>query len=54
MNDILKELDSVFRMISVIPVTGDAVDMMAAARSKLRRVCADLQKMDDEAQADGH
>ncbi len=44
MNDILKDLDAAFRLISAIPVSGDAVDMMATARNKLRAVYAELQK----------
>lgn len=43
MEEILKELDSVFQLISGIPVTHDAVDTMAVARSKLRRVYAGLK-----------
>lgn len=56
MNDILKELDSAFQMISIIPVSGDAVDAMALVRNKLRKVYAELKKMDDgnEVEADGY
>ena len=43
MEEILKELDSVFQLISGIPVTYDSVDTMAVARSKLRRVYAELK-----------
>ena len=48
MNDILKELDSVFQTISTIPVTHDAVDAMAVARSKLRKIYAQLKTMESE------
>lgn len=44
MNEILTRLDRVLRLISVIPVTGDAVDIMAAARQELRAACAELKK----------
>ena len=37
MNDLQKELDKAFAMISNIPVTGDGVELMAAAREHLRR-----------------
>ena len=37
MNDLQKELDKAFAMISSIPVSGDGVEMMAAAREHLRR-----------------
>lgn len=36
MNDIQKLIDKAHRMISVIAVSGDAVDVMAGARIKLR------------------
>lgn len=35
---ILKKLDEAFRLLSMIPVTGDAVDRMALARQGLRDV----------------
>lgn len=43
MDEILKELDYVFRTISSIPVTGESVDKMAVARAKLRKIYASLQ-----------
>lgn len=45
MNELLKELDSTYQLISCIPVYGDSVDAMAAARSKLRRIRAELENM---------
>ena len=42
--ELLNELAVVYRMISNIPVSGDAVDMMATARAKLRKVYAELEK----------
>lgn len=48
MENILKELNSVFQLVSSIPVTGDAVDTMAVTRAKLRKVYADLKKIHEE------
>lgn len=45
MDDILKELELAFKMISTIPVTGDSVDTMAAARVKLRNAYNKLSEM---------
>lgn len=36
MNEIQKQLDKAFTLISAIPVSGDAVDIMAMARKHLR------------------
>ena len=44
MDELVKDLDCAYRMISAIPVSGDAVDMMATARAKLRKVSAALQE----------
>lgn len=58
MNDIITEIESVFKIISSVPVTGDSIDYIAAARSKLRNVHTKLLTMSDdhkteEVQADG-
>ena len=45
MEEILKELEIVFQTISSIPVTHDSVDMMAVARSKLRKVYMQLKEV---------
>lgn len=45
MKNIIDELDIAFRLISTIPVTGDNVEVMAAAKSKLRRVWEELAKL---------
>ena len=45
MEEILKELEVVFQTISSIPVTHDSVDMMAVARSKLRKVYMQLKEV---------
>lgn len=44
MEEILKELEVVFQTISSIPVTHDSVDMMAVARSKLRKAYMQLKE----------
>ena len=48
MKEISKEIDSVFQIISVIPVSGDFVDVMAAARNKLRKIQTELKDGLDE------
>ena len=50
MKDLMKDVDSAFRMISSIPVSGDAVDAVAAARAKLRGVYMRLEEMTIEAE----
>lgn len=46
MDEIKAELDLVYKMISTIPVVGDHVDTVAAARSKLRKIYADITKLE--------
>lgn len=48
MDEILKELESVYQTISSIPVTHDSVDAMAVARSKLRKIYAQLKETNVE------
>ena len=48
MHEIKDELDAVYKMISAIPVMGDNVDTIAAARSKLRKIYAELTKLEIE------
>lgn len=48
MNDIMNDIDAAFRMISTIPVSGDAVDAVAAARSKLRSAYAKLKEVSEK------
>ena len=45
----MKEIDTVFSLISSVPVSGEAVDVMAAARNKLRNVYAELKQLDENA-----
>lgn len=53
MDEIIKELDEAYRVISSIPVTGDSVDAMAVVRAKLRKVYAELKNKSEEVSADG-
>lgn len=48
MEEILKELDLVFKMVSGIMVCGDSADMVAASRAKLRNIYTKLQMMEME------
>ena len=48
MDDIINEINSIYQTVSSIPVTGDAVDVMAVVRAKLRKVHADLKKKSEE------
>lgn len=49
MKDLMRDVDSAFRAISSIPVSGDAVDAVAVARAKLRGVYTKLEQMAAEA-----
>lgn len=53
LDELMKELDSVYKTVSSIPVTGDAVDAMAVVRAKLRKIYAELDKAKEEVTADG-
>lgn len=50
MDEILKDLDTAFKAISSIAVSGEAVDAMAVARAKLRNVYAKLKEHDEDCQ----
>lgn len=54
MDKIMSTLDSVYKTISSISVSGDAVDAMAFARAQLRKAYSELEKMKGEENADGH
>ena len=45
MNETMKKLDEAFKLLSTISVSGDAVDVMAAVRVKLRKVYNDLAEL---------
>lgn len=53
MGELTKELQEAYQVISSIPVTGDAVDAMAVARAKLRKVYTELTKLSEEVSEDG-
>ena len=53
MEKLLKDLDTVFNLISSIPVSGESVDVMAAARNKLRGLYARIKELEKEADSDG-
>ena len=42
----IKALKSAVAMLSPIAVSGDAVDMMAAAKNNIRQVVAELEKVE--------
>ena len=48
MSEMVQDLEYAYKMISSIPVSGDAVDMMAMARAKLRKVCAELKEQENK------
>lgn len=48
MDELVQELEFAYKMISGIPVSGDAVDMMAMARAKLRKVSAALREQKEK------
>lgn len=53
MDEVKKDLDETYRLISSIPVRGESVDLMAAARAKLRKVYDSIEKMGKEVKNDG-
>lgn len=52
MNELQKELDQAFNLVSAIPVSGGGVDVMAAAREHLRRAYQLAVPPDDEEKED--
>lgn len=62
MQEIKSELESVYKLISGLTVSGDNVDIVAAVRAKLRKVYADIDKIPvelkktetEEVEEDGH
>lgn len=50
MDDINKELDDALKILSMIMLSGDAVDCMAAAKNKIRKAVSMLEK---EVKTDG-
>ena len=53
MNELQKELDAVWNLLASIPVRGDAVDILAAARGGLRRAFKLAEKDDSNKPTEG-
>lgn len=53
MNDIQKKINEAHKMISIIPVSGDAVDVMAAVKAHLREAERLAAPEETEAVRDG-
>lgn len=52
MTDLQKELDQAFKLMSAVPVSGDGVDVMAAAREHLR-TAYQMAAQEEEEKNDG-
>ena len=50
MDDINKELEDALKILGMIMLSGDAVDCMAAAKNKIRKV---ISMLDKEVKTDG-
>ena len=48
MDEIMKYIEDAFKATSAIPVTGDAVDVLAVVRANLRKAYAEAEKIDAE------
>ena len=50
MNEVQKEINEAFAMLHAIPVTGDSVELLAAAKEHLRRAyrLAGTEKEEDD------
>ena len=53
MTEVQREIDEVYKLVSVVQVSGDAVDIMASAREHLRRAYAMTKEPDTEEASDG-
>ena len=53
MNDMRRELDEAYKLLAVIPVAGDHVEVMAEAREHLRRAYKLAATDQKEAETDG-
>ena len=45
MKEIMDSINTAFKAISSIPVTGDSVDAMAVARAQLRKAYAEVERI---------
>lgn len=48
MDDLQEKLNEVYTLLSGIPVSGDSVELMAAAKEHLRRIYSLLKKKEEE------
>lgn len=48
MTGVQKELENAMRILSAIPVSGDSVDFMAAARQRLRKAIELCKQISEE------
>lgn len=48
MNNVKSEIEVAIAMLSTLSVSGDAVDVMAAARAKLKRALKELESEDKD------
>ena len=53
MNKLQKELDEIFKLISTVPVAGEHVEVMGAARERLRRAYKLAATEEKEGEAHG-
>lgn len=47
MKELTKQVDDIFGLVSLLRVSGDSVDLVAAVREKLRRLHQDVEKLPD-------
>lgn len=47
MQELKKQVDEIFTMVSLLRVSGDAVDIVATVREKLRRLYKHIEKLPD-------
>ena len=50
MTDLVKEIKDTLAILSTLSVSGDAVDVMALAKTKLRKAAARLEEVKDDGQ----
>lgn len=48
MKEVLNELDAAYKLISSVPVRGDAIDIIAEARARLRKAYTELENKEGE------
>lgn len=46
--ELLKQVDDIYAIVSTLNASGDAIDTLAAARSKLRKLRAYIDKAEKE------